>query len=133
MLLAACLLSGCSDSGRVPTFPAGGIVRFADGQPLSGGSIICESPQGLSARGKIDATGKFQLGTYELDDGAVEGKHLVAISPKLSAERERDAAKRTAPAMLDDRYANAQTSGIEIDVKADGENQFQIELVRPGR
>jgi len=115
----------------MPTYPAGGIVRFADGRPLAGGSIICESPHGPPARGKIDAEGKFQLGTYEVDDGAVEGKHLVAIWPKLSADGERDVAKRAAPAMLDDRYANAQTSGVEFDVKADGENQFQVEITKP--
>jgi hypothetical protein len=126
------VIAGCSDSDRLPTYAAGGIVHFPDGKPLSGGSILCESPQGLGARAIINEDGTFVLGTYEQADGAVEGRHLVAIRPPSTFDVDPDngMGRQPSPA-IDERFLSMDTSGIVFDVKADGDNHFEIEVSAP--
>jgi hypothetical protein len=125
------LLVGCADDGRVPTFQAGGIVRFADGKPLPGGAILCESPHGLAARAMINDDGTFQLGTYESADGAVAGKHRAAIRPPTTGDFDPDSGRPSMASLIDDRYLSMDTSGIELEVSADGDNHFEIVVERP--
>ena len=88
---------------------------------------MCESPHGLAARAVINADGSFQLGTYEEADGAVEGKHKVAIWPMPPADSHPDAGGPRAVA-IDNRFLSMDTSGIEFDITSDGENHFPIEV-----
>jgi hypothetical protein len=131
--IAIFCVAGCRDDGRIPTYPAGGIVRTNDGTPFAGGAIICESPHGLAARGVISDDGTFKLGTYDVDDGAVEGKHKVAIRPRSSSNFDPDAGGKRLPETIDRRYLSVDTSGIEIEVTPAGPNQFQLELDPPNR
>lgn len=127
----ALLAAGCGDDGRFHTFPATGMVRFSDGTPLPGGAILCESPHGLAARATIQPDGTFRLWTYEPDDGAVEGKHKVAIRPPYPEDFDPDGGG-SPPQAIDDRFLTMESSGIEFDVTAAGPNQFAIEVTRPG-
>jgi hypothetical protein len=131
-LAALVMLAGCGDDGRIPTYPASGVVKFADGKPLVGGVVLCESPHGLAARAIIQEDGTFELGTYEQDDGAVAGKHRVTIQPAPSADADPDSGVKTPPA-FDERFKSFDTSGITFDVKPDGENDFKIEITPPQR
>ncbi len=136
LLAAITLIAGCADNGREPTYPAGGTVKYKDGRPLAGGSVICESPLGLSARAIIADDGTFQLGTYEDADGAVAGKHRVAIRPPSSLDAVVDGPRqgpRPPGLRIDDRFLDFDKSGIELDVKPDGENKFTIEVSDPSR
>jgi hypothetical protein len=118
-------LVGCpGGSGGLQTYPAGGVVKFSDGQPISGATVTFLSPQGELARAITDAEGKFQLGTREDTDGAVEGKHRVAVVPEIVR------GSKSPPPPVPDRYQVAENSGIELEVKADGENQFEIKIDR---
>jgi hypothetical protein len=130
LFAATLLLPGCRDDGRIPTYPAGGTVKVSGGRPLAGGAILCESPHGLAARAVIEDDGTFRLGTYEQSDGAVEGKHRVAIRPPTPDDFDPDAAP-AAPLLIDQRYLTMDTSGIEFNVTAAGPNQFQIDLEPP--
>jgi hypothetical protein len=134
-VLTAALLSsiaGCRDDGRLPTYAVTGKVVFSDGTPLPGGWIIFESPEHkLAARGIIEKDGTYRLGTYEQEDGAVAGRHLVAIVPASPEGFDPD--KTTAPPILDPKYSHMDRSGIEQEVQADGENDFTITVERPQR
>jgi hypothetical protein len=132
LFAAALLLAGCRDDGRFSTYSAGGTVKMHDGRPLAGGAILCESPHGLAARAVIEDDGTFRLGTYGEADGAVEGKHRVAIRPPTPDNFDPDAAP-AAPLLIDQRYLTMDTSGIEFSVTPDGPNQFTIELDPPNR
>jgi hypothetical protein len=129
LLFVACFtLTGCGgDSGGVKTYPAGGVVKFAKGQPIAGATVSFLSPQNDIARGVTDAEGKFQLGTFKETDGAVAGKHRVAVEPPILRGQASSGPE------VHPRYNTAETSGIELEVKPDGENQFQIEVERTGR
>ncbi|QEG35213.1 hypothetical protein [Bythopirellula goksoeyrii] len=83
--LSLLLLSGCGDS-RPSTFPVVGTVEFADGTPVRFGVIeFIPEKSGPSARGKIDQQGRFVLGTFTNDDGAVAGRHGVVIVQHFSS------------------------------------------------
>src|SRR5687768_18574216 len=81
-VLAAIAAAGCS-SNEKKTWPTRGKIVWADGtsvKELADGMVIfqCDSEE-ISAKGPIDAEGQFVLGTYSMTDGAVAGKHKVAI------------------------------------------------------
>ncbi len=124
----AVFVVGCADDGRVPTYEVNGRVQFADGSPLKGGSIIClsDSDEGLSARGAIGEDGTFALGTYEQDDGAIAGRHMVMIDPPVPQNFNPDAGP--APKVIHDRYRQHHTSGLELTVAEDEPNEVTLEV-----
>lgn len=124
--------AGCRDDGRLPTYQVKGKVLFSDGTPLPGGWIIFESPEhGLAARGVIETDGTYRLGTYEQEDGAVAGRQLVAVTPASPEGFDPD--KSTAPPILDPKYSHMDTSGVEVEVEPDDENDITITVERPWR
>lgn len=121
----AVLVVGCSDDGRLSTYKVTGKVVLSNGTPLKGGWILFESPkQGLAARGVIDTDGTFRLGTYEQSDGAVAGKHLVAITPAAPEGYNPD--KGRLPPTIHRRFMHMDTSGLEFEVTPEGVNHFEI-------
>jgi hypothetical protein len=127
LLVILAVLAGCSDSDKHRTYPAAGVVQFSDGTPLTGGSVLCESPHGLAARATIGNDGSFKLWTYVDGDGAVAGKHRVAIMPLRDEGFDPDGGARSQPA-FHRRFMSMDTSGIELEVKPEGDNRFTIEV-----
>jgi hypothetical protein len=139
----ACLLigvvfafSGCG-SGRPPTYAAGGQVRFTDGKPLSGGFVVLK-PQGgelaLNARGFVHSDGTFRLGTFELEDGAIEGDHLALITPPgFKGNPDELLLKgQSLPVTVANKYQAFDTSGFKCTVTRDpSKNQFVLVMERP--
>ena len=132
-------LIGCG--AEQATFPAGGTVKFADGTPLAGGLVefqLADNIMTPTAKGTIGPDGAFQLGTFEEDDGALPGRHMIMIMappPALSDDWEKklterggrpatDAAKRPE---MDPRYRSYATSGLSYSVTEDvAKNHFEI-------
>ena len=76
---------GCRNDSPIPTAKVSGTITTQDGQPLKSGRIIfgpldihSSGLSGKAARGNIE-NGKFNLTTYNSGDGAVIGKHRVAL------------------------------------------------------
>lgn len=128
LLCFVVLAVGCGDDGRIPTYEVVGKIQFADGTPLQGGSVIClsDSEDALSARGNIAEDGSFTLGTYEADDGAIAGRHLVAIDPPLPANFNPDAGPP--PKVIHSRYQAHDSSGLEFTVTKEGLNEATLEV-----
>ena len=79
------LQAGCRNDSPLTTAKVSGTVKTQDGQPLSNGRVLfgpldtkSDGLSGKLARGKIE-NGKFKLTTYNRGDGAVVGRHRVAI------------------------------------------------------
>ena len=122
------LVAGCG-SDRLPTYDVTGKVVFPDGSALPGGWIVCESAEhGLAARGIIDTDGSYRLGTYAAADGAVAGRHLVAITPAPPAGYDPDGG--SAAPLIDPRFMHMDRSGIEFEVQPDAANQFDLVVDR---
>ena len=128
LVASVTIVAGCG-SDRLPTYDVTGTVVFPDGSALPGGWIVCESAEhGLAARGIIDTDGSYRLGTYAAADGAVAGRHLVAITPAPPAEYDPD--RGGAAPLVDPRFMHMDTSGIEFEVQADAVNQFKLVVDR---
>jgi hypothetical protein len=124
--LGACIIHqvGCTPSYQQETAAARGTVVL-DGKPLSAGSVLLVPTQGRSAAGPLGSDGTFILGTYSKVDGAIVGKHKVAILP-LVAGPEGGLPPGFVPVPA--RYQSAEASGLEVDVKANEENVFDFQL-----
>src|SRR5689334_15429436 len=83
LIVPACivLVVGCSSK----TAPVNGRVKFKDGSDVSvlrGYTVSFETEDDrISGAGEIGADGTFKISTFSKDDGAVPGRHRVAISP----------------------------------------------------
>ncbi len=120
---------GCSN-GNPKTYDVHGVVRFPDETPLTSGTIEFESLDHeipLTARAEITEDGTFELGTFTVDDGAVEGRHraVVVANHEIGTGAERPG--RLEPAKLHPRFADFNTSGLEFEVKP-GENEFTVSV-----
>jgi len=85
ILVAVCglaLLAGCSsEPARPKTYPVTGTVTMK-GRPLDGARVVFapSTPGLLPASGVTDKDGKYQLTTFESNDGAQPGDYLVKVA-----------------------------------------------------
>jgi len=75
-----------------------------------------------SGSGLIAADGTFKISTFEQNDGAVPGKHKVAITPPV-LNGDGPAPKPLIPS----RYSDLGTSGLIINVEA-GKPDIKLEV-----
>lgn len=149
LALAALLpvhLTGCSGtsapSGRPALTPVSGLV-FLDGEPVSGAVVTFQNTTGgPAAFGLTDATGAFELRTFEDGDGATRGEHRVTVT-KFAPGEESPAVSMDDPAYdtpaanrperprneVPDIYANPSTSGLTAMVPEEGQGaEVMLEL-----
>lgn len=116
---------GCGDS-TPKVVPVRGKVTL-NGQPLSTGRVMTLPTMGRGAGGEINADGTFELTTPDFGKGAAPGVHKVAVQAYDNAgvaNLETAAGKSLVP----ERYGNPATSGLMINVTADGENAPTLDL-----
>jgi hypothetical protein len=115
--------AGCGS----PTQPVDGRVLFPGGEPatrLEGYMVTFEStgePR-VSASGVVQADGTFQVGTYRERDGAVLGKHRVALTPPLPYTDSPPIRSRILA-----KYEKFDTSGLEVTITR-GRNAVTLEV-----
>jgi hypothetical protein len=145
LIPAVLIFPGCGD-GKFPVVPTKGKV-VCNGKPVTSGSVTF-SPMGSSdsletgkpASGALSAEGTFVLTTNDRFDGAIVGKHSVRY---FASEGEDQEETSSSEGSADERAKNAETikqrklaaqnscvqkDEIVVEVKADGENDFTIEL-----
>jgi hypothetical protein len=152
---AVCVVSGgCSGSNRPATAPVRGTVTFR-GKPVVGAtlSFLCQGAP-RHAIGTTDAAGNYRLTTFEPNDGAVIGTHVVTIEkfsigpqesfPEIDpsmgpaamaaalkkAEQATLEARQKAermPSELPKKYSHRATSDLQKEV-VPGDNVINIEL-----
>lgn len=119
---------GCTDSDRLATYKTTGAVTYTDGTKIQEGTVLCIAEGLPPARGIIE-DGEFRLGTYEQSDGAVAAKFKVAVTVAPPIDYDPDDGKKP-PVGAKAKYNRPETSGLEIEVKPDVENHFEIVLER---
>ncbi len=135
--LVLVVLVGCGggDSGDVvPTVSVKGQLLFR-GQPLEYHQVACFPEDGQRmAIGVSDEQGRFVLGTNGEGDGAVEGRHRVAISyvgpPNDDPEFGMNDFSNPPPpkVKIPAKYGSHDTSGIELDIPKRGTDDLVIRL-----
>jgi hypothetical protein len=141
--------AGCNSSNRPPTYPVSGTV-IMNGKPLEGAAVVFVPAEGVAgpqaATGITDAEGKYKLGTFTADDGAIAGEYRIKVSKfdgkkpskeeqekYISYEEEQKMQfgdeKPTPPAknILPPKYANEATSGFTHTVTK-GKNSVDLKL-----
>jgi hypothetical protein len=113
-LIVTLTLLGSTGCGGRSLYPVQGKVVWengADATELDGGLVVCESVNGtVGSRGDIQKDGSFRLSTYKPGDGAVLGKHRVAVVENKPGEP-------PPPPIIDRAFFSVNTSGLEIIVE----------------
>jgi hypothetical protein len=112
------------------TLPVRGVV-YLDGSPLVGAQVVFVSETVKSKRrfrgdAMTEGDGSFVPSTYRAFDGLPKGKYTVTVvqrRPLLTPEGQ------PGPNVLPARYADAKTSGLEVEVK-EGMGEIKLELTR---
>jgi len=139
MLCSPVILLVSGGCGSKKTVPVEGTVVM-DGQPLAGAAVsFVPLGEGRSARGETDASGKFVLTTVQPGDGVQAGTYKVGVS-KMEAVAALENVAPTTPegapqlsgpvnmgegpppppkSLVPPKYLNPDTSGIQIEVKAE--------------
>lgn len=125
-------LIGCGeDPSRMPRVPVSGRVTI-DGQPAAEATVVFLKVGGLAdpnadaPRGVTDAEGRYQLSTYDENDGAPQGDYQVGVSTAPNTE---GLVQRVDP--LKGRYSNPQTSGLTFTVPSEGTDEANFDLQAP--
>lgn len=130
-------LAGCGvgDSGDVVrTVPAKGQLLYR-GQPLEYHQVACFPEDGQRmAIGVSDEQGHFVLGTNREGDGAVKGRHRVAVSyvgpPNDDPEFGMNDFSPPPPpkVKIPPKYGSHEKSGVEVEVPSKGASDLVISL-----
>ena len=157
LLLGLAFVAGCSGAGadRPDTVPVSGTVVYK-GKPVEGATVsFMAEGAPKPATGITDAEGKFQLSTFEFNDGAVVGEHVITVEkyeqgaeaaqttssmeeamndPNALAEmaaqfeEEGEAAQAGPKSLLPPKYADPKTTPLKEKVTAEGPNTFVLQL-----
>jgi hypothetical protein len=135
----ACL-PGCGDEAdrwteqRPEVHPVSGVVMF-NGERLAEAQVFFRPMGGgKPAYGVTDQKGRFELQTFEPEDGAVEGTHQVSVrkvellEPEQPVNPEGELPPLREKSLIPRRYSDFETSGLQAQVTEGGENSFTFEL-----
>jgi hypothetical protein len=118
-------MAACGGSHEFDTVPAKGTVAYK-GKPLEKGQIQLLPDDGPAAVGLIE-NGKFVVGTNADGDGAPPGKYRVTVfSYKETKTRFGETISK---AVIPNRYANPDTSGLVVEIPEGGNEAIKVELV----
>lgn len=124
LCIAVFCSAGCGDD-LPERVPVSGQVLI-DGEPLRTGYIRFISSGARPSTGKIGEDGRFTLGCFEADDGAVIGTHRVEVSAQEPLSETQT--KWYAPK----QYAAASTSGLTQEI-AEPTDSLVINLTWDGQ
>jgi hypothetical protein len=119
---------GCGDQKR--TYPVRGQFIWEDtnapAKELAGGNVMFQSDtERMTAQGPIDESGRFVVSTYKAGDGAVAGKHKIAIGQPVS-----DYGDRPPVEAAHKKYESISTTDLEVTVEPH-DNDFRLKIA-PG-
>lgn len=129
-VIACGLSAGCKRNPRV--VPVAGKILY-NGQPLPFGSVTFQPDKGQPAVGDV-ASGTFTLSSYSPNDGAVPGKHGVAVvcyeSQRPGFQAQGDSLGRL---LIPLKYTRLGSSGLSADINdAAGDKPQEIVLELSG-
>lgn len=126
--VAVVLLAGC---GRRDLHRVEGVVRFADGQPLTTGRVVLDyGPQAVHGGwGYVRSDGTFTLGSLTPDDGVRAGTVRVAVLNAVAVETGRDPSIVKTQQLVHSRFESPATSGLSFEIPR--QTKWEILVERP--
>jgi hypothetical protein len=130
-LIAVLFCVGCGPRNNPKfekTVPVRGIVVLANGSPVTGG-LITFHPKELNkgdALGTIGKDGRFELGTYKKDDGAMLGTYTVTVEPIIY---DQNGNPRPNPSLgIPAKYTRTESSDLVVEIKDEGAQDLKLVL-----
>ena len=120
-------------ASRSPTLPVSGII-ILDGKPVENAIILFHSEgHEISAHGLSDASGFFRLTTYEENDGAVSGNHLISVKKIEEQITPHPLGDPYSPNVIESwlipqRYADPKTSELSWTISAESTEPIIMNL-----
>jgi hypothetical protein len=134
---AVTLLSGCFFSerdDRPARVKVSGVVTYQNA-PLEAATVVFHPDDHSNAAvGITDEKGRFQLRTFEMNDGAVPGTFTVSIRKddgtgvKQVSNGDGTVTEYEPRLLVPEKYADSKTSGLSVTVVAKEKNEFQFDL-----
>lgn len=127
-LVLVALSTGCSNVGD-NMLAVGGVVKYSDGQPVTGeaATIVfhpvrsAESKLSRPASGTIDPDGSFELMTFKPGDGVYPGEYHVVLKAWSNYRKQRSAVPK--------KYTNETTTPLSATVNQE-ETIFEFTVER---
>ena len=124
--LTMIMLSGCGDG--VTLYPAKGTILLENGNPVTQGTIECESvdnPTKLNASASIQKDGSFELETMG-KKGIVAGKHKVTlIEPAGNSDLPLNQQPKP---QFNTKYRSYDTSDLTITISPNATNNLNLKV-----
>ncbi|MFM7207045.1 MAG: hypothetical protein ACKO4T_10300 [Planctomycetaceae bacterium] len=127
-------IAGCGPK-RPATVPVRGTVTL-DGKPVASATVLFQPPQGVPGRAITGGDGGFTLTTFIDGDGAIPGRHRVAVTKFTITgltESEGGVSGAATPGAVREtwitpqKYASLTDSGLEVEVET-GMSPVALEL-----
>jgi hypothetical protein len=101
-------------------------VKFDSGEVVKSGTVECTRTDGtVTARGKVDKTGRFRLGTFSPGDGVVPGSYKVIVV-QLSSSEDVPGVQHDHGGTVNLRHAEYGTSGLTLEVGTRGRTDVEL-------
>lgn len=131
LMLSLIVCGGCGPRNKPvfeKTVPVRGSVVLPNGRMLTGGQVTFHPKDAgkSEARAMIRKDGRFELGTYKINDGVMPGTYTVTIEPMVF-----DGTGNPRPARhlgIPSRYFDAKASTLTVEVKDEGEQDMKLQL-----
>lgn len=128
VLIASLFVAFSVGCGGPSMYPVSGSIKYK-GEPVADARVLF-TPTGSGdakpASGVTDAQGNFSLTTDKPGDGAMAGDYTVSVT-KTAESKEGDYSAPPPPP-FPEKYTNPTGSDLKASVKADGTNNFPLEL-----
>ena len=120
---------GCGGDSHMQVYPVSGRVTV-NGDPAGGAELVffgvdetLKSADAPMPKAYTDPEGNFQVGSYDLSDGAPAGEYRVTVvwRPSDSADPER---RDMEPDALQGKYSDPETTPLRVTVER-APNQLQ--------
>ena len=111
--------AGCANSDGAAAVPVSGTVTYQQ-KPVAKGSVQFVPDVGRGAFGVIE-DGKFTLSTYGNNDGAIPGKHKVAVISSEPDTKKRKDGDTSDKYLIPQRFASPESSGIKVGIRQTAE------------
>ena len=126
------VVAGCAgrDSERAKVYPVHGAVFF-NGKPAAGAVVRVHGVEAIGEavlpRAVVHQDGTFALSTYESGDGVPLGRYRASVYWRQQGREEG----QEGASLIPERYSRPETSGLELEVKAEPENKLAPFILKP--
>lgn len=129
ILFVVALVVGCSQAGSAPTSKVTGTITHK-GTPLAGVSVTFTPDEGRPGTGTTDAQGRYSITTFQLNDGAVPGRHRVTVAPggETPMPQSPQEAAQGPAAPFASKYMQLDKTDLTAQVESGKSNQFDFDL-----